>query len=512
MATNTFSHGIASGDPLADRVVLWTAVSGAEGDVPVRWRIAHDRALSQVVAEDTAVATAAADHTVHVDVTGLEPATTYFYGFQVGEELSPIGRTKTLPSGAVERARFAMVSCAKFNAGYFNAYDRIADRANDGDIDFLLHLGDYIYEAAQNPPPPQTPGADIGRPFDPLDECITLDDYRTRYRQYHLDPMVQNMHASVALIATLDDHEFADGAWREGADNHTEAAFGPWSVRKAAAFQAREEWLPIRRPDPDDPTRVFRSVPLGDLADLVLTDARSRRDQPVPAPAMDAPERTALGAEQRAWFIDTMKASTAAWRLWGNPSVISSTFTPDLPDDLVPAMLKLKLCNPEGTAVDHDQWDGYPAEKDAVLAELEALPEHNLVVLSGDIHVGLACELHRDPFASAESAIPAIGVELVTASITSQNLDDKLHYPYGGSRTAEQRFVETFPHAAWTDFDGHGYVLVDVDHDRLEGQWWFVGAVLEPDATEFCAASYQVERGTARLVPVATPNGTPVTV
>jgi alkaline phosphatase D len=505
MATETFTYGVASGDPLADRVILWTHVTGAgPGPVRVRWRVALDEWLTHVVRSGDATAEPDRDHTVHVDATGLTPGTTYWYGFEVAGEHSPIGRTRTLPTGDVASARFAVTSCAKFNAGYFNAYERIADRARRGDLDFLLHLGDYIYEASNTPPANQTPGADIGRPFAPLHECVTLDDYRTRYRQYGADPSVQRLRASLPILASVDDHELADGAWRGGADNHDEAAFGPWDDRKAAAFRAREEWMPIRRPDPDDATRVFRSVPLGDLADLLLTDSRSRRDLPIPAPAMYDEGRTALGAEQREWFLSSLSGSTAAWRLWGNPSVLSPTYHPDLPAELVPALQKLKLVTPDGLNYDHDQWDGYPAERDAILGLVEAEGIDDLVVLSGDIHVGLACEVHCDPYAAAPDAEP-LAAELVTASVTSQNLDDKLGYGYGGSQDLQDRFVEAFPHARWTDFDGHGYLLVDLDRARLEAQWWFVDDVLAPSDHEFCPAAFQVHRGSSRLHPVPAP-------
>ena len=502
-----FAHGIASGDPLADRVIIWTRLSGvAPGeDATVSWCLGRDHRLSDLVAQGTAVAAADRDHTVHVDVTGLEPGTTYFYGFDVPGAVSAVGRTKTLPAGHVERARFAMASCAKFNAGFFNAYDRIADRGEVGELDFLLHLGDFIYEASNTPPANQTPGADIGRPFEPRHECVSLDDYRTRYRQYLADPSVQRVRAALPTIHALDDHELADGAWRDGADNHDEAAFGPWAVRRAAAFQAREEWLPIRRPDRNDPTRIYRRVPLGDLADLLLTDARSRRDQPVAGAAMADPARSALGSDQRDWLLGELRASTAAWRLWGNPSVLSPTFRPEVPDDLIEPLRKLKLMHPEERAVDQDQWDGYPAERDAILAHVEAEEIRDLVVLSGDIHVGMALDVHRDPFVAAETGTPPLAVELVTASLTSQNLDDKLGYGYGGSRAAQDRFVATFPHARWADFDGHGYVLIDVDHERVEAAWTFVDTVLETSDDEFTAATFRVPRGRAELVPVIDP-------
>jgi alkaline phosphatase D len=307
------------------------------------------------------------------------------------------------------------------------------------------------------------------------------------------------------VIAALDDHELADGAWRDGADNHGEAVYGPWADRRSAAFQAREEWLPIRRPDRNDPTRVYRGVPLGDLADILLTDARSRRDQPVAGPEMADPTRTALGTEQRDWLLDRLSSSTAAWRLWGNPSVLSPTYRPGVPDDLIEPLRKLKLMHPDELAVDQDQWDGYPAERDAILAHIEAEQIEDLVVLAGDIHIGMALEVHRDPFAASEAGTAPLAVELITASLTSQNLDDKLGYAYGGSRVAQDRFVETFPHARWADFDGHGYVIIDVDHERVEATWSFVDTVLEPSDDEFTAATFQVPRGRAELVPVAHP-------
>src|SRR5689334_3470235 len=180
-----------------------------------------------------------ADSSVRVDVGGLSPDTRYLYDFEIDGEPSPQGRTRTLPEVDVRSLRFAQVSCAKYNAGHFNAYARLAER---DDIAFILHLGDWIYEASQNPPASQTPSKDIGRPFDPLNECRTLEDYRTRYAQYRLDPDVQAVAAAHPFIGTVDDHEFADGAWREGATEHRDDRDGPWSVRKAAAFQAREEW------------------------------------------------------------------------------------------------------------------------------------------------------------------------------------------------------------------------------------------------------------------------------
>ena len=502
MAESVFLYGVASGDPLADRVMLWTHVTAASavpvggvsvGEVSVEWMIARDERLRDVVASGTAEAVPDADGTVHVDATGLDPGTTYHFGFRALGESSPIGRTRTLPDPA-EHLRVAMVSCAKFNAGFFNAYSRIAQRA---DLDFLLHLGDYIYEASNTPPKSQTPGADIGRPFDPLHECVSLSDYRTRYRQYRLDPDVQQLHAAHPVIATLDDHELADGAWRDGAAEHR-PEYGPWAQRRANALRAREEWLPVRRVDPADPERVWRRVPIGGLADLFLIDTRSRRDEPVSEPAMSDPARTALGAEQREWLFAELAASRAQWRLLANPSVMGQTWNPVVPDDVRNGLRKVKLIADDMQGPDFDQWDGYPAERDALFDHVIDHEMNNLVVLSGDVHVSVALELHRHPFDHTDRPL---AIEFVTPSLTSQNLDDKMGWARhaADSRTIEQRAVEFLPHWEWVDLDSHGYVVVDVTPERLIAEWWHLDTVRERSPIEELAAAFSVTRGTARL-------------
>ena len=385
--------------------------------------------------------------------------------------------------------RIAVVSCAKFNSGFFNGYARIAER---DDLDFVLHLGDYIYEASQTPPKTQTPGADIGRPFEPRNECVTLADYRTRYAQYHADPDTQAMHAAHPLVATLDDHEFADGAWRGGSDNHKPERDGPWADRRAAAFKARFEWLPVRLPDPGDPDRVFRSVAIGDLAELMLIDTRSRRDQPVAGPAAADPARSQLGTAQRAWLFDRLRTTTAHWRLLGNGSILGHTWAPGLKPELRDGLVWLKLTNNEG-GPDADQWDGYPYERDLLLQHLAG---GNTVVLSGDVHVGMALELERDS-RPGEWIAP----EFVTASLTSQNLDDKTGWGYRiKSPIVEQELREKLPNILWSDLDSHGYMVVDVTRERVRVEWWFVDTVLERTPNERLAASAEVAPGSPEIV------------
>jgi alkaline phosphatase D len=486
--SSRFTHGIASGDPLTDRLIIWTHVEGEGDTIPVTWRVARDPELSDVVASGETTAQTDRDHTVHVDVAGLEPGAVYHYGFSAAGEDSPVGRTWTLRSDA-DRLRFATCSCAKHNAGFFNAYARIAER---DDLDFLLHLGDYIYEASNTPAKGQTPGADIGRDFDPLGECRTLEEYRTRYRQYHRDPDVQALHRSLPIIPTLDDHELADGAWAGGSDAHDPDRHGPWEDRKAAALRARWEWLPARPPDPGDTSRVFRRISVGGLADVFLLDIRSRRDQPALEPAISDPDRSILGTEQRRWLLSELDSSNAAWRLVGSPSIMHRTWC-EAPSDLLrTAMLKLKLMDEDGEGPDEDQWDGYPAERDALLGRFESLDD--VVVLSADIHVCVASQLLRNG--------SPVAVEITAPSLTSQNLDEKLALePRDETIVAcERAFTDALDHVTWCEFSGHGYVVCDVDRERVRAEWWLVDGVLEPSSGESMAAAYEVRRGSSELV------------
>ena len=492
-----FQHGVASGDPLQDKVILWTRVTSAEPqEIQVKWEIAEDHDFQHIVSSGTILARIEDDQTARVDAAGLSPGRHYFYRFHASGETSITGRTKTLPADGAVHLRFAQVSCAKFNAGFFNTYARIAER---NDLDFLLHLGDYIYEAANIPPAGQTPGADIGRPFEPLHECKTIEDYRKRYNQYRSDPDAQAMHAALPMISAVDDHEFADGAWRGGADVHDEEKDGPWSERLKTCFRARWEWLPIRHPDPADTERVYRSVHFGGLADLFLINTRTYRDKPLPLVEADVPARTQLGVPQREWLFSEFERSKSRWQILGNPSVLSTTWKKNIPDDLKLALSKTKLIAADGNGPDYDQWDGYPGER-KLLLNLFRKHLGSTVVLSGDIHVGMVSELEENPFDAKKDVV---AVEFINSSISSQNLDDKMKW---GSRTKslgyEQAIVREFPHLKWCDFDSHGFNVVDVTRDRIQVEYWVVDTVLQRTKSVSLSSTWAVEHGVPKLIRV----------
>ncbi len=491
-----FRHGVASGDPLDDRVILWTRVTLVDEPEPdVAWVVARDPDLADVVAAGTVATSESVDFTVKVDADGLDSGTTYFYGFTCAGQRSPVGRTKTAPSGAVDRLRFALVSCAKYTAGYFNVYARVAER---DDLDFLLHVGDYIYEYGNVDEKANGPA--IGRPVDPEHECWTVEHYRRRYAHYRLDPDVQLVHERHPIIATLDDHEIADNTWREGAKSHDPTKHGEWDARKSAALRAWREWLPVRLPPPPDEELIYRTFRLGELADLFMLDGRTKRDAPTKTSDMDAAERSILGEDEEGWLLDELERSDATWRLIGNDVMIGQVFTEFLPEELGEPLAEVGVLTKRERGPEPDQWDGYTAERDRLFRFLEEQQIENVVFLSGDVHTAWALELKRKPDDPDER--PA-AVELVTASITTENLDEHLgSLPRSDSLPVEQKVTEDNPHVRWVDLDSHGYVLVDLTAERLEAEWWFVETTRERADGQERAAAWRVEAGEPKLVAV----------
>jgi alkaline phosphatase D len=352
----TFDHGVASGDPLEDSVVIWTRVTpGSAQKVTVNWQVATDAGFENLVNADFAEVDAGRDFTVKVDVQGLEPNQIYYYRFKAGSVDSPVGRTKTLPNNNVDQVELAVLSCSNYPAGYFNVYRELAN--TDG-LDAVVHLGDYIYEYGRTdevgePAYASEDAATLGREVEPANELLTLSDYRTRYAQYRSDPDLQAVHARHPFIVVWDDHEIANDAYVAGAENHDEASEGSFSERKQAAIQAFFEWLPLRPLTPDAEGRIYRCFKFGNLVNLMMLDTRiiGRDLQLDYADYIDATtgefdtdsftidmgssDRTILGASQLAWLTDSMNQSTATWQVLGQQVLMMKmqlpavTLTPD---------------------------------------------------------------------------------------------------------------------------------------------------------------------------------------
>ncbi|WP_237525653.1 alkaline phosphatase D family protein, partial [Streptomyces sp. SID4985] len=498
-AAPVFAHGVASGDPLPDGVLLWTRVtptpealpgSGVGPDAEVSWVVARDKALTSVVATGSTTATAAADHTVKADIRGLAPATDYWFRFSSGGTDSPVARTRTAPApdANVAGLRFGVVSCANWEAGYFSSYRHLAAR---GDLDAWLHLGDYIYEYGTGEYGTRDK---VVRPHAPTHEILTLADYRVRHAKYKTDPDLQALHLKAPVVAIWDDHEFADNAWSGGAANHTEGAEGTWSARQAAAKQAYFEWMPVR---PAVAGTTYRRLRFGKLADLSLLDLRSFRSQQAATASgsVDDPDRTLTGRAQLDWLKAGLKASDTKWRLVGNSVMISPFSVGSLSADLLRPLAKLLGLPQEGIALNTDQWDGYTDDRRELLAHLRTNAIGNTVFLTGDIHMAWANDVPYDAGTYPLSASAA--TEFVVTSLTSDNLDDIVKVPEGTvSAIAAPVIRAANRHVHWVDTDRHGYGVLDITADRAQMDYYVISDRADPNATSAWTRSYRTRNGT----------------
>ncbi|MEO7720574.1 MAG: alkaline phosphatase D family protein [Pseudolysinimonas sp.] len=465
----TFPYGVASGDLTADSIVLWTRVVPGSGDV--EWWCEPVSGGERHVGERRS-GTAAADPTtgsVHVLVDRIGGVPQYRYGFVGAGAASPEGLFKTLPTD--RPARFAVVCCAKFNSGFFNAYRALAEM---DDIDFVLHLGDYIYEAAEVPVGKQTPGANIGRPMDPLGTCVTYADYDTRYREYRGDQDLLLLHSRHAIIATIDDHELADNAWEGGADEHDLARDGTWSDRKKAAMDVWQDWMPtMRRPldggtgaGTDENSHIWQEISLGEAGRILLCETRLARTDPA---GPDGSAKTELGTAQRDWLMSALETPVPGWTFLAVPSMLASVEEAATDPDALFALRKLKLTDADAVDTFHDLWGVFGTEKAELLQAVHAA--ERTIVLSGDVHF------------SAEHISTPDGngfVEWTSTSITSPNLDDKMGWPRGAeSRDYEAALLKMLPDLQWCDLDSHGFMVVGAEPQSASCQWWFVDTVRE---------------------------------
>jgi alkaline phosphatase D len=490
LSPGAFTHGVASGDPLLDGVILWTRFVG--GDGRIAWEIAEDDAFTSVAQRGEAQASAANDFCVKVDARGLAPGRSYFYRFLSGSAPSLTGRTRTAPE-STESLTVGLVSCANYGFGYFHAYAHLAQR---DDVDLVLHTGDYIYEYGLNeyPSAVETMG---GRTFHPDHEVVTLADYYERYRQYHTDPDLLALRQAKPISAVWDDHEITNDATRTGAQNHQQSE-GAYADRVAAAAKAYFDWMPIRRPDANAP-RVYRSLDWGGLARVLLIDTRYiGRDRQLDYRSalglrllsdgngtvnaveefrrtqLNDPSRTLLGAEQEAWFAETLAQSKQRGHAWQvvaqqiamGEQIIGPGAIGLLPDD-VHGNTRRFVTVGERLGRLHmpwnlDAWDGYPAARARFL---QACAAHgsNVAVLGGDSH-----NTWLNNLSTADGGRIA-AIEFAGASVTSPGLERVLSNGAPGAREAMMRSAN--PHLAWCDVSNRGYGVLRFTRRACESEW-----------------------------------------
>ncbi|PHR47374.1 MAG: hypothetical protein COA32_08110 [Fluviicola sp.] len=455
-----FYHGVASGDPMHDRVIIWTRVTPDQANgapIDVEWRITTDTSMYDVINSGTFTTTEDRDYTVKVDVSGLSPSTCYFYDFKVGDDYSVRGRTRTADLGDNELVRFAVVSCSNYEHGYFNAYKNIANR---NDLNAILHLGDYIYEYEAN-----GYSANIsGRENTPEHEIISLEDYRLRYSHYRLDQDLKDLHQQYPFICVWDDHESANDAYIDGAENHDEATEGLWTSRKSNAKKSYFEWMPIRENGSD--SSIYRKVEYGDLVNLYMLDTRLEgRDEQVGATSSDVndPSRSLLGQTQLNWLKDELTNSDKQWNILGQQVMISPL-------------------EAFGVIMNPDQWDGYAPERGNLLNHVINSDIKNLVVLTGDIHTSWANDIPMNNYDAATGANSA-GVEFVATSVTSPG------FALGIGTSIIQSFN---PHNKFVNLNKHGYIILDINKNRTQSEWYFLDDIETHNTNESLGNAYYV--------------------
>jgi alkaline phosphatase D len=501
-----FPYGVASGDPLSDRVIIWTKLQPANRQAlaSVSWKVAKDADMRELVQQGEYAAAAANDFTVKVDVEGLAPGTPYYYQFEAAGQRSIIGRTKTAPAGAAEKLRFAVVSCSNYQAGYFNNYGNIGRR---DDLDAVIHLGDYIYEYADGRYGDSLLMATGARALKPSTEIVTLEDYRARYALYRRDPDLQLAHQMHPFITVWDDHETANDAYTDGAQNH-QAGQGDWMERREAARQAYTEWLPIR----GEAMPLYRKIQYGDLAELIMLDTRlegrDKQIMDITDPELYDPARSMLGQEQKAWLFDALENSPAQWKILGNQVMFAdynvgwaaAAFEEYTPEQIESIFL--------------DIWDGYPAERAEIINFIADKQIDDVVIITGDVHCSFAFDIALRPslLSAGEQGVTydpetgegSVAVEFVTPGITSANFDENVGL--ARARRLEYQInkplpngINPNPHMKYADLIRHGYLILDVRPERVQADWFFSQDILVPTREEVYGEGWLSRRGENRL-------------
>ncbi len=498
-----FTHGVASGDPLQDRVILWTRVlpgSGQEETLPVAWQVALDENFENIVAQGESRTGPERDFTVKVDASGLQSGSAYYFRFIAEGVHSAVGRTRTLPESGVQSLRLAILSCSNFPQGFFNVYREVSAR----DYDAVVHLGDYIYEyAVGGYDNPLMEGK--GRTVSPEHEIVSLEDYRMRYGLYRSDLDLQAVHQNHPFICVWDDHEITNNTWKTGAQNHNEGE-GDFFARRRAAIQAFYEWLPIREQGTVEDGIIYRSFDFGELASLIMLDTRlvGRDEQlshemgiDILRSALAEEQRTIMGIEQERWLDEQLrksKESGITWQIIGQQLLMGKLFPPQFDDEVFDPAQRERILNGrygmlrtrgrQGLPLNLDAWDGYPANRERVLRSIKA-NANNAIVLAGDSHSSWAFDL-------ADETGQAVAVEFCTPSVTSPGFENFLPLPDAQVEAATQA---ASPELIYMKANGRGWIELTVTPQKSSATWQFVSTILEQDYSTIEGATLETVAG-----------------
>ncbi|UAL10066.1 alkaline phosphatase D family protein [Caulobacter segnis] len=503
LGASGFTHGVASGEPGPDSMLLWTRYIPATGDGVTRLdvEVALDPDFAKVVSGGVARTGAYRDWTAKITVDGLKPGTVHWYRFVAPDGTkSPVGRTKTLPEGKVDRFGLAVFSCSNLPQGLFNAYAHAAARQ---DLDLWLHTGDYIYEYGVGSTRETDWAPGRKEQLLPVTEILAIADYRLRYASYRADPDLQRLHQMAPMVALWDDHESANDSWEGGAQNHQPDKEGDWNIRRAAAMQVYREWMPVS----DEPWKAY---PIGTLATLYRTESRLlARTRPAdigaafkaadPDAALKAfrdgawrdPAATMMGSTQESWLAHAMRANPG-WQLVGMGTILGRTVMPKDAVDWLKSDVTEKKANSyrndiraaaQGVPMWMDRWDGYPAARSRLLKSAQAA-DADLVMLSGDSHNAWAYGL-------VEEGRPA-GVEFAGHSVTSNGMEGDMG---ADPKVVARGFMAANPELKWADTSQRGYMMLDITPQRVSGEWLFLQTVKARTTALAGTHRMSVERG-----------------
>lgn len=476
-----FYHGVASGDALSDRVIIWTRVTPVNTveSIDVEWYMAEDTIFDNLVAQGTVSTTEDVDWTVKIDVDGLEADTWYYYYFRALNMNSIVGRTKTNPVGDTDSLRIATISGSNYNNGYYNVCKQIAVR---NDVDCIMHLGDYIYEYGTN-----EYGNHDERALQPGHEVLTLADYRMRYSHYRLDPDLRYSHQQYPWYVIYDDHETANDSYKDGAENHDPDSEGDWEERKANALQAFFEWVPMREiNDPEHPeNKIHHTVTFGDLAASIMLDTRLEARDEQDGLSNDSNEKRMIGDDQFDWLkmelYNYQNTTPIQWKL--------------ITQQVMFAPLKIA-----GIVVNNDQWDGYQFERQRILDWIYGMSIENTVVLTGDIHTSWANDVPNPSIGEYGSNGQGSGtVEFVTPSVTSPSTNSF----FGGIGAGAIQLAN--PHMKWVNLDSRGYYILDVTKIKCQADWYFIDNIDSRSYVESFATGWYVNEGESFLRQASVP-------